>query len=533
MMANETIPVLANRRQYEKLEEHVDNIIKSHGWETVLQLLKHSRPQGKARDALVALLRLESVGGTDSDIFDEAASLQGEDLRQIRAESVGRIMEILKEQIENKHTYFLDIEAMTMTPYVILVKEVIEARKRELEQLKENPTRIDVLGTFYGFQILMTDGSRPQENTSGTGYYRRWRRTWLDEKISDDAAEAIKSITAELAQGVDLDKTYRTLGGSEIFKKRCTTSTATLLADAVRLSLYKTPGHRGAAARRLGQTGDSRVLVFLHHRLALEQNYKVRTTIAEALGRIGHESSIELLQERINVRGRYMSKESEAMVRGIGGIYSPQSKKTLLDLLKSQGNTTRAVAIQALGGQDSADLIERLTPYLTDRSRPVVRAGVLALAELGDEGKSAIKDRADVIIKRIGYDRPSKAAITKMLSIEGVASMKPLHQYFAKRIQKLEQSFKGYQRRGTVSYSWYWRRRETRARQRFEEFLRFAGSHLKPPFDEDLVKVAEGIARTCDIPTIQELARTIVMKAGWKRRLRDVLFEQSHLSSYV
>ncbi|MFW9835168.1 MAG: HEAT repeat domain-containing protein, partial [Candidatus Thorarchaeota archaeon] len=351
--------------------------------------------------------------------------------------------------------------------------------------------------------------------------------------ISDDAAEAIKSITAELAQEVDIDKTYRTLGGSEIFKKRCTKSTATLLADAVRLSLYKTPGHRAAAARRLGQTGDARVLAFLHHRLPLEQNYKVRTTIAEALGRIGHESSIELLKERINVRGRYMSKESEAMIRGLGGIYSSQSKETLLDLLNSQGNTTRAVAIQALGGQDSTDLVERLTPYLTDRSRPVVRAGVLALAELGDEGKSAIRDKANAIIKRIGYDRPSKAAITKMLSIEGVASMKPLHQYFAKRIQKLEQNFKRHQRRGTVSYGWYWRRREARARQRYEEFLRFAGSHLKPPFDEDLVKVAEGIVRTCDIPAIQELARTIVMKAGRKRRLRDVLLEQSHLSSYV
>ena len=533
MMANETIPVLANRRQYAELEKRADELIKSHGWKVVLELLKHARTKGKARDALVALLQLESVGGTDSDLFHEFESMEGESLHQIRTNSLDCAMNILRDQIENKHTYFLDIEAMTMTPYVILVKDVIEARKRELEQLEENPSRIDVLGTFYGFQILMTDGSRPQENSTGTGYYRRWRRTWLDEKISDNAAEAIKSITAELAQEVDIDTRYRTLGGSEIFKKKCTRETATLLSDAVRLSLYKTPGHRAAASRRLGQTGDSRVLPFLHHRLPLEQNYRVRTAIADALGRIGHETSIELLQERINIRGRYMSKESEAMIRGLGSIYSPQSKEILLDLLKAQGNTTRAVAIQALGGQDSIGLVERLTPYLTDKSRPVVRAGVLALAEMGDEGKSAIRDRADVIIKRIGYDRPSKASIAKMLSIEGVASMKTLHQYFAKRLKKLEQNFKAYEKRGTVSYGWYWRRREARARQRFEDFLRFTGSHLKPPFDEDFVKAVEGIIKTSEIPAIKSLATAIVSMTGRKQRLRDSIFEQSHLSSYV
>ena len=137
---------------------------------------------------MIALLQLESVGGTDSDVFTEFSSLEGETLRQVRANAVSIVTDILTDQIENRHTYFLDIEAMTMTPYVILVKDVIDARKRELEKLEGNSSRIEVIGTYYGFQILLTDGSKPHEDQSSTGYYRWRRRTWLDERITATAS---------------------------------------------------------------------------------------------------------------------------------------------------------------------------------------------------------------------------------------------------------------------------------------------------------------------------------------------------------
>ena len=293
-MAKATLVDLATRRQYSELEKRADEFIENEGWDALLRRLKFVRPEGKARDAVVALLQLEAIGGTDSDVFKEFESLEGDNLHQVRANATEHAMGILKEQIDNRHTYFLDIEAMTMTPYVVLVKDVIEARKRELEQLEGTPSRIEVLGTYYGFQILMTDGSKPNVTPSGTGYYRWRRRTWLDEKITEDAANAVKSLTGELAEEVDMDKTYRTLGSNPVFKNRCTKVTATILADAVRLALYKTPGHRGTAARKLGRTGDSRALSFLHHRLPLEQNRRVRIAIAEALERVGHESSNDI-----------------------------------------------------------------------------------------------------------------------------------------------------------------------------------------------------------------------------------------------
>lgn len=523
-----TIPVLAARRQYTELEKQADEHIKKEGWEDLLRLLEHTNSAGKARDAVVTLLQLESVGGTDTDVFEEFAYLEGDSLRKVRANATDHVMEILNEQIEHQHTYFLDIEAMTMSPYVILVKEVIEARKRELEQLEGTPSRLDVLGTYYGFQILMTDGSRPHDSQGGFGYYGRWRRTWLDEKISDSAATAVKKITAELAQEIDIDTTYRTLGSNQVFKSRCTKTTADILANAVRLSLYKTPGHRGGAAKKLGSTGDSRAVPFLHHRLPLERNRKVRISIADALGRIGHESSTDVLKEKVTTKSRYASKEEEAMIRGLGGIYSPRNKETLIELLQARGNTIKATAIQSLGKQDPTDLVELLSPYLIHKSRPVVRASVLALSDLGTEGEDAVRAKVEVVIRRIGYDKPSIPALNKMLAISNVGTKKQVHRYFAKRIGKLIQTLQRWERR-SVSYSYYWRRREKVTRQRLVDFLRLACNNLQPPFDEDLLNAFTPAVKS---EMTMDMKQSRLAQALTRKKIRESVFNQTILSYY-
>jgi len=527
-----TIPILATRRQYVELEKRADEHIRKNGWENLLRLLEHTRSGGKARDAVVSLLQLDSVGGADTEVFREFASLEGDNLRQVRANAIEHTMDILKEQIETKHTYFLDIEAMTMTPFVILVKDVIEARRRELERLEQSPSRIDVLGTYYGFQILMTDGSKPNENPGSTGYYRWRRRTWLDEQITETAASALKKITGELAEEVDIDKRYRTLGSSPVFRGRCTKTTTEILANGVRLAMYKTPGHRGTAARKLGRMEDSRALSFLHHRLHLEQNMKVRIAIAEALGRVSHESSIDILKERVIARERYLSKEGEAMIRSLGDIYSPRCKETLIELLESPRNATKAVAIESLGKQKHSDLVELISPYLTDKSRPVVRASVLALMELGTEGEAVIRDKTPIVLKRIGYDRPSKAALTKMLSLSGVAAMPAVHQYFAKRIEKLGNEVKSWQRRlSSQSYGYYWRRRESRARQKLTDYLRMASSYLKPPFDKELVKSIKSVLAIDNDPSssIRSLGQGLLARTVAVEHRKDSVYEQTYL----
>lgn len=495
-MEKATIQNLVSRRNYSELERRADEYIQSGDWSGFVRQIKNTRSSGKARDAVVNLLELDAVAGTDSDVLKEFSSLEGVSLQQIRVSAIERAMELLVEQIENRHTYFLDVEAMAESPYAILVQDVIDARKRELAQLEGTPSRLDVLGTFYGFMILMTDGSRPYDasspstQSSGRRYYYRQRRSWLDESIADTAVNAIKQLTGDLAQPIEMDKRYRTIGNSAIFKRRCQKDTAAILADAVRLALYKVPGNRGAAARALGRTEDSRALEFLHHRLDMEQNRHVRTSIVVSLGRIGHKSSIEPLENLARPQGRYYySKESIAAVNALGGIDSPHVKTVLLGLLKDGKNEVKACAIQALSRQHSPNLVEIISPYLRHASRPVVRASVTALLDLNHEGEDAVKLAMPSVISRMGNDKGSKKVLTKMLELKEVGQMGLVQDYFAKKIQKLTSNVKRWQASASrTTYSYYWNRRERRARIELEWWLDLVSRHLRPPFSQELVK---------------------------------------------
>lgn len=533
-MVKASIVKLVTRRQYPELEKRANEYIETDDWKRFLTIIKSTPSKGKARDAVVNLLKLEAVGGTDSDVFKEFSSIEGDSFPQIIANSRSHAMNILKEQIENRHTYFMDIEAMTMSPYVILVKDVIEARKRELAQLEKNPDRIDVLGTFYGFSILMIEGSKPHENTSNYGYYRWRRRTWLDEKINDNAAIALRQLTKEFAQEVNIDKRYRTLGSSRVFKDRCTRTTAKILADAVRLALYKVPGNRGKAAKDLGYTEDSRTLLFLHHRLAVEESRRVRMSIIDALGRIGHDSSIDILREKAKLQGRrYMTKEGEAAVKAIGGIFAPQCRETLIDLLNDSGNMVKAASIYALSKQESTGLVQLISPYLLDRSRPVVRASVISLTDLGSQGREAIKTKATGIIKRIGYDRPSRNALIKMLSISGVGSMESVQQYFGTRITKLRKEVERWQNRSRSSYGYYWTRREQRAKQKLIDYIRLASTYLRPPYDNELVSSIRSVFRQDTIPSVHAtLGQSQLAQAVMSNKEKAAKHLQTVLSSF-
>ncbi|MFX1369918.1 MAG: HEAT repeat domain-containing protein [Promethearchaeota archaeon] len=531
MVAKVAISNLVTRRNYSELEKHADEYIRTSGWNQLLKTIKSSGSPGKSRDALVSLLQLEAVGGTDSDIFKEFASLEGDTLNQIRAGALEHSMDILTEQIENRHTYFLDVDAMSTTPYAVLVKDVIDARKREIEQLSRNPSRIEVLGTYYGFTILMIDGSKPVDSTTRNRSYYYWRRgTYLDEDLTDSAVNAMRSLTKELGDEVDPQKTYRTLGSSRIFKSRCTKRTAEILANAVRIALYKAPGNRATAARTLGRTEDLRTLPFLHHRLPLEQNRTVRIALINALGKVGHWSSIDILKEVSS--GGYWSKTQEAAVASIGKIYSPECRNALIQLVRSGRTSAKAAAIQALSNQNSQGLVEILTPYLTSKSRPVLRSSVLALAKLGKPGKAAIKRQAPLIIKRIGYDRPSKSAVVTMLEISGVGKMKPVHEYFAKRIKKMHRTLRRWTQNRNTSYSYYWRRWEQRARKKLVDFIRLA-TYLRPPFDEEFLRVVSDAKDADDDKhgITHALGRSPLAQALEEYEL-EIVYKQTFLSSY-
>ena len=537
-MEKTTISECVQRREYGRLYQFAQEYLKTNDWSSLIRLIQNRRDQGKSRDALVTLLQLEAVGGTDSDILKEFSDLEGATPDAIRAHTIERAIELLTEQIENRHTYFLDIEAMAETPYAILVKDVIEARKKELAELESNPSRIEILGTFYGFMILMIDGSQPHDNSTQQqnryryGYWRR--RTWLDEKISVSAAAAIKKLTGDFAEEVDMDTTYRTLGSSQIFKSRCTPQTAEILANAVRLSLYKVPGNRSSAALALGKTGDSRALPFLHHRLGVEQSRQVEIRIAEALGKIGHIDSLYLLSERLNLSRRSLSKDQDAIITAIGRIYAPKSKEILLDIMNKSGNTVKGAAIRAIGTQHPEGLVKLITPYVKDSSRPVVRAAVLALTDLGQEGEETIRKYLSTILNRIGSDKPSRSAIIKILEIPDISQKRAVQEFFAKRIYKLRKDVENWKRRvNTSSYSWWYRRREQRVKNTLRDAVNMVNHYLQPPFQVELLNSVEAALKTMgdqnDI--FRTLGQSKLSKAIMEQNqnsIKSAIFEQTY-----
>lgn len=506
MMETGVITDAVLKRECDNLNRYAEEYLESNDWLGLLDILAHSRSQGKSRDALVSLLELEAVGGTDSDVFKVFSDLEGTTLHQIRAHAIERSMEILKQQIENRHTYFLNIEEMAETPYAILVKDIIDARKRELVELGSNPSRIEVLGTFYGFMILIIDGSHPQDITTHQQnpyryYYSRHRRTWLDTNISDSAANAIKKLTGDFAVEVDMDKTYRTLGSSRIFKSRCTRNTAEILANAVRLSLYMVPGNRSSAAAALGRTEDVRVLPFLHHRIRTEQSAEVRKRIAEALGKVSYVDSLDILKEQVSYPRRGLSKEQDAIISAIGGIFSPKSKEILFKIIKSSGNSVKSAAIRALGTQSPEGLVHFLAPYLRDRSRPIVRASVLTLTELGQEGYDTILRDLVPVLKTIGNDRPSQVAVHKILQNPSICQKRELQYFFAKRIYNLRKDAENWKKRNNSSpHSWWYRNREQRAERSLTDVVRMVVRHLQPPYQKELLHSIQESLRAINTP---------------------------------
>ena len=193
----------------------------------------------------------------------------------------------------------------------------------------------------------------------------------------------------------------------------------------------------------------------------------------------------------------------------------------------------KAASIYALSKQESTGLVQLISPYLLDRSRPVVRASVISLTDLGSQGREAIKTKATGIIKRIGYDRPSRNALIKMLSISGVGSMESVQQYFGTRITKLRKEVERWQNRSRSSYGYYWTRREQRAKQKLIDYIRLASTYLRPPYDNELVSSIRSVFRQDTIPSVHAtLGQSQLAQAVMSNKEKAAKHLQTVLSSF-
>ncbi|MDF1541367.1 MAG: HEAT repeat domain-containing protein, partial [Candidatus Thorarchaeota archaeon] len=427
---------------------------------------------------------IEAVGGTDSDVFAAFKDLAGRDIDEIRAEATEKTIDLLNVQIEKENSFFMDIERMITSPFAILVPEVIESRKAELDTLGDNPTRNDVLSTYYGFTILTLSGLQSR-SVSDQRYWRRRRSYDTRPSISEGAKLAIEQLSNDFGSQVNMKTRYETLGGSGFLAKKCNKEDRFLLSNVIRMCLYMTPWHRQKAALDLGKNGDSRILEFMHHRLEIETDRKTRFGIITGIGEIGHPDSIEHLMKISQSNDRYVRQGAVCSVEAIGKIYTEESSSYLNRFLDNRSNQVIASAIQGLSRINEGDLIPTLKPLLKHPSRPVMRAVIEALLNEGQEGRNVVYCNWDSIISKIFNDKASRSLLEELLKLPKINSSHTTHDYFAKRIVKQVNMYK---KRYTQYYNNHYvnRWRKKRLTDLTGE-IRLACEMLVSPYSHELI----------------------------------------------
>ncbi|MBN2229666.1 MAG: HEAT repeat domain-containing protein [Candidatus Thorarchaeota archaeon] len=516
-MANELEKIIQTR-DYPLLEAKAEEYIKEGDWELFLGELKVITPIGKVRDAVMFLLGLESVGGTDCDIFDEFQNLQGSNLYEIRSEAISETITILKDQIRNRNTFFIDAEKMLITPFAILYEDVVNARLEELRELESRASRNELLRTYYGFMILTMSGVASNEELQ---QHNRWywrRRSYLSQpSLQNDTIEAINQMMRDLNSEINLNARYETLGTSSFLQDKCSKSTSQLLADIIRMTLYMTPWDRGRAAENLGRTGDSRPLEFLHHRLELEKDMKTKISIVNGIGQIGSPSSFQLLKEYVSLSGYRKNRLAIASCQAIGGIHTGESTSFLRDTLNNGSNDLKVRAIRGLAERDIADVPELVKPLMKSSSKVILREVIGILIDSGEDGKNSLLEYSLPILKKLINNRPSYGALCRLLSLQAIQESESIQGLLASTIRTLnEQRLRLYDR---SKHSWWSVRYLRYYNDRLTQVIRLVVSNYSIPLPSELDSVIRDIASSSNPDLVIPLA--ISVRGSVKEKYND------------
>ncbi|MFW9979535.1 MAG: HEAT repeat domain-containing protein [Candidatus Thorarchaeota archaeon] len=479
-------------RDYVLLESAAEEYISQGQWSELLETVSLTRPIGKGRDALVHLLNLESVGGTDSDIFEEFSTLSGSNLFEIRAEAISKTMSLLRSQIANRNTFFIDAEMMTASPFVLLYEDVMSSRLKELDELCKHPTRNDLLKTFYGFTLLTTSENGTASDTQSP-YRRYWRRRNYTSRprLGQETVQAINEIMKDLSSEIQLNDTYETLGSSYFLREKCSHLTSSILANIIRLCLYMTPWDRGRAASDLGRLGDSRPLEYLHNRIEIEPDLKTRAAIARSIGAIGNPNSFDILKKQVSITGRSTNALAVAATEGIGGIYSDEATEFLKNLLQKSQYLIVEAAIGGLQQRSLKAFPKMLQSLLKSSSIIIVRKVVGALLEDDKDGHRILVDSAPIVIKKLYKNRASRYILNRFLSLKEIQESEEIHKFLATKIRGIhDDRMKIYRSKQS---NWWTGRRLRRYNNQLQEMVNLVLNNIQSPLPWELDKVIREI----------------------------------------
>jgi hypothetical protein len=304
---------LLEMRDNERCEKKVSLLIRNLGWPSVVKSLRKCREseaiipgwdthlrEGILREGLIFLLHLEHFVGLDVDFLEAFVDLEVEDIDDLRKQVRPIAVELMKEQIRSRNTFFMDVDSMKEEDLVVFVPDILNARMKEVQDLGPKPDLYEVYSTYYGFQILTTRVNHQQAG------------------VPDELRDSLLMVLGEVGEVSTLRA--KQLKFSSLAFRNCSPHLTVLLWNMLRFS----NGGKKAKVKALevlGELGDSRAIDLMHSYVEVQRSSHGRTTGSRlldecllCLGRIGHPQSFELLREVIPPAG----------LIALGGIRHPE-----------------------------------------------------------------------------------------------------------------------------------------------------------------------------------------------------------------
>ncbi|MGY5877115.1 MAG: hypothetical protein RTU30_15295 [Candidatus Thorarchaeota archaeon] len=357
-------------RDYELFKQLIGELIVNSGWLSVVKILKRGKTlrtdwsipirSGTLHDALVKLWRSEIIGNLDCDLLDAFGDKDFRNLEDLRLWVLTKSVNLLKEQIERGCTFFLDTQALSTSVHAVLVQDIIEVRRKEVENLPSKPSMREIYSTYYGYSILMA------------GDLKQWRAGASKETV-DQVDQLISDFggTAKLAAKM-MKKSKRAF-------LNCSPETRELLFLLLKVSMAGYSS-RQRAAIRLGEIGDSRAIPIILERLRASNSHYEKQSLIKALGKLGH---TELLVEVESfLKERYLHS---AAVEALSGIRHPKAVK----ILNEQGMSRQV--IESLGRTHHPEALDVLSENFFLRHGRRQASALIALHSFGPEGDAIIK----------------------------------------------------------------------------------------------------------------------------------------------
>ncbi|MFQ5833944.1 MAG: hypothetical protein ACE5H4_14655 [Candidatus Thorarchaeota archaeon] len=472
MIEEEPLARLIRLRRYEELDNVVDQLLQESGWPQVASQLENiptphaqsagpldilspthfdmpgepphyiteqvlvDRPwylsnedvgwgvrRGTLRDGIVHILGLQTVLGIDLDSLKPFEGIQASSLDELRQSAIPVAIDFLRSQAADHRTFFLDVDAMSVSPFAAAVSDIVEARKREVRALSEESQTNEVVGTYYGFKVL-TEGSI--QNTRPVGFASSALEA-LDEMIQALGKQTRLSHTRFKSWRRDTSSWLKAWEGYDDL-------TQTLLKAIMLVSIGGRKRGIPEGLRVMGVLGDSRALPTLHRLLELIPVRSDRLQmLLEAIGCVGHPSSFDYilpLAKKNTVAGR------EALAQ-MPLIRSPKSTEHLLKVLAEVTWRQQSIVATRLWmtfDSRSEEVVRALWNRVSvtndhrwyrERIMEFVRArqAVTSLALIGEEGRTVVRKHPDVVaslIERLPYTLDKMRMLVLLRAVEGL-----------------------------------------------------------------------------------------------------------------